>query len=83
MFTGLIETTGEVAAVTPSAGRVRGCRSTTTLDRELTPGDSLAVNGVCLTVVTAAAGAGIAHGRLARDARASRRWARVEARHAA
>src|SRR6188472_3320840 len=58
MFTGLIEATGEVAAVTPSpAGR--RLQVSTTLDRELTPGDSLAVNGVCLTVVTAGAGAGI------------------------
>src|SRR6478735_1994499 len=58
MFTGLIEATGEVAAVTPGPAGSR-LQVATTLDRELTPGDSLAVNGVCLTVVTAAAGAGI------------------------
>jgi riboflavin synthase len=58
MFTGLIEATGEVAAVTPSPAGSR-LQVATTLDRELTPGDSLAVNGVCLTVVTAVAGAGI------------------------
>lgn len=58
MFTGLIEAIGEVAEVHPSAAGSR-LRITTSLAAELTPGDSLAVNGVCLTVVTAAAGAGI------------------------
>jgi riboflavin synthase len=58
MFTGLIEAIGEVAEVHPSAAGSR-LRITTSLAVELTPGDSLAVNGVCLTVVTAAAGAGI------------------------
>ena len=58
MFTGLIEALGDVTAVTPSAAGGR-LQVATALDGELTPGDSLAVNGVCLTVVTAAAGAGI------------------------
>ena len=58
MFTGLIEALGDVTAVTPSAAGWR-LQVATALDGELTPGDSLAVNGVCLTVVTAAAGAGI------------------------
>jgi riboflavin synthase alpha subunit len=52
MFTGLIETVGNVADLktTPSGFRVR---VRTTLAPELTPGDSLAVNGVCLTVIAA------------------------------
>src|SRR5260221_1372262 len=52
MFTGLIETLGEVAEVkpTPSGFRVR---LITSLSTELTAGDSVAVNGVCLTVVSA------------------------------
>ncbi|MEO7275737.1 MAG: riboflavin synthase [Vicinamibacterales bacterium] len=58
MFTGLIEAMGEVAAVAPSTAGSR-LRIETALDGALSPGDSLAVNGVCLTVVTAAAGAGI------------------------
>jgi riboflavin synthase len=58
MFTGLIEAIGEVTAVSPSAAGSR-LQVATALDAELTPGDSLAVNGVCLTVVTAAAGAGL------------------------
>ena len=58
MFTGLIEALGDVTAVTPSPAGWR-LQVATALDGELTPGDSLAVNGVCLTVVTAAAGAGI------------------------
>lgn len=52
MFTGLIETRGEVAEVKPTPSGVR-LRLTTALSTDLTPGDSLAVNGVCLTVVSA------------------------------
>jgi riboflavin synthase len=52
MFTGLIENVGEVAEVKPTPGGFR-LRVTTTLAAELEPGDSLAVNGVCLTVVSA------------------------------
>jgi riboflavin synthase len=58
MFTGLIESVGEVADVTPTAAGVR-LRIATALDGGLTLGESLAVNGVCLTVVSAAAGAGV------------------------
>lgn len=57
MFTGLVETVGEVAEVKPTTSGIR-LRLTTDLSGTLTPGDSLAVNGVCLTVVSAdAAGA--------------------------
>jgi riboflavin synthase len=52
MFTGLIETLGEVAEVKPTPAGFR-LRLTTGLSPDLTPGDSLAVNGVCLTVVSA------------------------------
>jgi riboflavin synthase len=52
MFTGLIETLGEVAEVKPTPSGFR-LRLTTSLSPELTPGDSVAVNGVCLTVVSA------------------------------
>jgi riboflavin synthase len=52
MFTGIIETVGEVAEVKPTPAGVR-LRLTTALSREVKPGDSLAVNGVCLTVVSA------------------------------
>jgi riboflavin synthase len=55
MFTGLIEAIGEVAEVEPTA-KGFGLRLTSGLAPELTPGDSLAVNGVCLTVVSADAG---------------------------
>ena len=52
MFTGLIEALGEISGLkrTPSGIRVR---VHTALGAELLPGDSLAVNGVCLTVVSA------------------------------
>jgi riboflavin synthase len=52
MFTGLIEAMGEVAEVKPTPAGFR-LRLTTSLAPELTPGESLAVNGVCLTVVAA------------------------------
>ena len=52
MFTGIIETVGEVAEVKPTPAGIR-LRLTTELSRQLEPGDSLAVNGVCLTVVSA------------------------------
>ena len=52
MFTGLIETLGEVAEVKPTPAGFR-LRLTTSLSTELTAGDSVAVNGVCLTVVSA------------------------------
>lgn len=52
MFTGLIEAVGEVAEVKPTPAGFR-LRLTTPIASELTPGESLAVNGVCLTVVAA------------------------------
>lgn len=52
MFTGIIETIGQVAEVKPTAAGFR-LRLDTGLAPELTPGESLAVNGVCLTVVAA------------------------------
>jgi riboflavin synthase len=52
MFTGLIEHVGEIAEVKPTPAGFR-LRLTTGLAPELTSGDSLAVNGVCLTVVAA------------------------------
>ena len=52
MFTGLIEAMGEVAEVKPTAAGFR-LRLTTGMAPQLESGDSLAVNGVCLTVVSA------------------------------
>lgn len=52
MFTGLIETIGEIADVRESESG-RRVRVRSGLATELRPGDSLAVNGVCLTVVSA------------------------------
>jgi riboflavin synthase len=49
MFTGLIEDLGDVAAIAPAPGGLR-LRVRTALGPSLAPGDSLAVNGVCLTV---------------------------------
>lgn len=48
MFTGLIEATGHVATA-DTAGEGGRIRITSPLSAELRPGDSIAVNGVCLT----------------------------------
>jgi riboflavin synthase len=52
MFTGLIETVGEISGVKRTGAGIR-MRVHTALGAELLAGDSLAVNGVCLTVVSA------------------------------
>jgi riboflavin synthase len=52
MFTGLIETVGHVTHIAPVPAGYR-VRIRTALSRELTPGESVAVNGVCLTVTAA------------------------------
>ena len=52
MFTGLVETVAEIVDSTPNGGGVR-LRIGSPLAEELTPGESLAVNGVCLTVIQA------------------------------
>ena len=51
MFTGLVESVGELAERCPTAAGVR-LRVRSALASDLAPGDSLAVNGVCLTVVS-------------------------------
>lgn len=51
MFTGLVEAVGEVVSVAPGEGSVRLRIAPGALPVEaLAPGDSVAVNGVCLTV---------------------------------
>ena len=55
MFTGLIEATGRLVERQATSGGFR-LRIASALAGELAAGDSLAVNGVCLTVVAAAAG---------------------------
>jgi riboflavin synthase len=55
MFTGLVEAVGRVVEAEPDPAGVR-LQIATSLAGELSPGDSLAVNGVCLTVVRAADG---------------------------
>lgn len=50
MFTGLVQGLGTIAAVEPTADGVR-LAVATPLGRELAQGDSIAVNGVCLTAI--------------------------------
>jgi riboflavin synthase len=52
MFTGLIEALGKIREIKSQAGGIR-LGLITDLTSALSPGDSLAVNGVCLTVVAA------------------------------
>ena len=52
MFTGLIEAVGEITEVKPTPGGSR-LRLSTSLAPQLSNGDSIAVSGVCLTVVSA------------------------------
>jgi riboflavin synthase len=55
MFTGLVEAVGEVIERKPTSGGFR-LRIGSPLASELKPGDSLAVNGVCLTVIVSETG---------------------------
>src|SRR5262249_5757058 len=55
MFTGLVEAVGELIERKPIDRGFR-LRIGTALAGELSPGDSLAVNGVCLTVILAERG---------------------------
>src|SRR5438094_9329835 len=55
MFTGLVEAAGEIIERKPTSAGFR-LRIGSPLAAELSPGDSLAVNGVCLTVILAEAG---------------------------
>ncbi len=66
MFTGLIEAVGRIERRDATAPATR-LRVVTALGGDLRPGESIAVNGVCLTVTTADA-AGFDAERLARDA---------------
>jgi riboflavin synthase len=54
MFTGLIETVGRVAELKPTATGLR-LRVATALAGDLRAGESVAVNGVCLTVIATSA----------------------------
>jgi riboflavin synthase len=51
MFTGLIESTGSILALTPSAGATRITVAAPALAARLNTGDSIAVSGVCLTAL--------------------------------
>ena len=56
MFTGIIEAVGSVAAITPAGGDMRLAIHSGKLNlSDVALGDSIAVNGVCLTVVTLSA----------------------------
>lgn len=54
MFTGLIEDTGRVVRTAPVGGGLRLTVEADSVSREARVGDSVSVNGVCLTVVEVA-----------------------------
>ena len=56
MFTGIVEELGEVTDLVHLGDSVRLTVSAPEVTQDVAPGDSVAVNGVCLTVVGAAAG---------------------------
>jgi riboflavin synthase len=51
MFTGLIEATGSVVSISPTSGATRLLVSAPALAGRWHTGDSIAVNGVCLTAI--------------------------------
>src|SRR5580692_3170653 len=53
MFTGLIETTGTIVSISPTEGAMRLIIAAPKLASRWTIGDSIAVNGVCLTALDA------------------------------
>jgi riboflavin synthase len=55
MFTGLIEAVGEIIEAKPTTAGLR-LRIAAEFAREVAPGDSIAVNGVCLTAIVAGEG---------------------------
>ena len=58
MFTGIIAAVGRVIEVSPSEGGMKLCIDAASLGLDdVAPGDSIAVNGVCLTVVALHGGA--------------------------
>lgn len=57
MFTGIVETTGTVQGITPRGGGARFVVKVGPMAAELSPGESVAVNGCCLTVTDFDAGA--------------------------
>ncbi|MGH8751653.1 MAG: riboflavin synthase [Burkholderiales bacterium] len=58
MFSGIIEAVGEISRVVPMKNGTHVVIAANELDlRDVKPGDSIAVNGVCLTVVALKSGA--------------------------
>jgi len=51
MFTGLVEETGQILEIVPGNGGIRFSLQASDVSRGMRIGDSLAVNGCCLTVV--------------------------------
>ncbi len=57
MFTGIVETTGEIISFTKGMGAARLTIAAPAIAARLRTGDSVAVNGVCLTALEIEAGA--------------------------
>ena len=74
VFTGLVMDLGEVARGRADRATACGCPCARALTAEVSPGDSVAINGVCLTATTVDDGA-LHRRRDERDAATARRWA--------
>jgi riboflavin synthase len=79
MFTGIVEETGIVERIKPAAKAIELTVRANVCGRGLRIGDSLAVNGCCLTVVSLAPGKG---GRLVRLDLLQETWNRTNLSHA-
>ena len=51
MFSGIIEEIGTITTITPRGDSCKLHISAATVTTDIHPGDSIAVNGICLTVV--------------------------------
>lgn len=51
MFTGIVEETGNIESITPTSAGIRLVIAAKLVAKDLKLGDSLAINGVCLTLV--------------------------------
>jgi riboflavin synthase len=51
MFTGIIESVGSIRAIVPQGGDFRGSKSANLSMADVHLGDSIATNGICLTVI--------------------------------
>src|SRR5271166_4983371 len=80
MFTGIVEETGRIEAIRPKAAAIELVVRSRLCSRGLKPGDSLAVNGCCLTAEKISGGG---QGKLLQFALLAESWKRTNFQFAA